>query len=129
MLADYFGNPVVLVFYPGDDSPICTRQLTTYNEALSQFAALNAHVLAISSQSVESHERFTSKHDFGFPLLSDVDKAVAEAYGTLGPLGFARRSVFVIDGAGIIRYAHRAIAGITFRPVGELVDVLLGPSR
>ena len=129
LLDDYFGNPVVLVFYPGDDSPICTRQLTTYNEALSQFAALNAHVLAISAQSVESHERFTSKHDFGFPLLSDVDKAVAEAYGTLGPLGFARRSVFVIDGAGIIRYAHRAIAGITFRPVGELVDVLLGLSR
>ena len=79
LLDDYFGNPVVLVFYPGDDSPICTRQLTTYNEALSQFAALNAHVLAISAQSVESHERFTSKHDFGFPLLSDVDKAVAEA--------------------------------------------------
>ena len=64
-----------------------------------------------------------------FPLLADPDKAVAGLYGTLGPLGFPRRSVFVVDGDGIIRYAHRAIAGLTFRPVDELVDVLLGLPR
>ena len=128
-LGDYLGHPVVLVFYPADDTPVCTRQLNTYNDDLSQFAAMNAQVLAISSQSVESHEKFSAKHGFQFPLLADVDKTVAAAYGTLGPLGFQRRSVFVVDRAGIIRYAHRAIAGLTFRPVGELVDVLLGLPR
>ena len=128
-LGDYLGHPVVLVFYPGDDSPVCTRQLNSYNDDLSQFAALSAQVLAISSQSVDSHEKFSDKHGFRFPLLADVDKVVAAAYGTLGPLGFMRRSVFVVDRAGIVRYAHRAIAGLTFRPVGELVDVLLGLSR
>ena len=92
-------------------------------------SALNAQILAISPQDVESHERFTSEHGFQFPLLADVDKSVAAAYGTLGPLGFLRRSVFVVDGTGIIRYAHRAIAGLTFRPVGELVDVLFGLPR
>ena len=128
-LGDYLGYPVVLVFYPGDDNPVCTRQLNSYNDDLSQFSAMNAQVLAISSQSVESHEKFSAKHGFQFPLLADVDKAVAAAYGTLGPLGFARRSVFVVDRTGIVRYAHRAIAGLTFRPVGELVDVLLGLPR
>lgn len=128
-LGDYLGHPVVLVFYPGDDTPVCTRQLNSYNDDLSQFAALNAQVLAISAQSVESHERFSAKQGFQFPLLADVDKVVAAAYGTLGPLGFARRSVFVVDGTGVVRYAHRAIAGLTFRPVGELIDVLLGLPR
>ncbi len=128
-LGDYLGNPVVLVFYPGDDTPVCTRQLNSYNDDLSQFAAMNAQVLAISSQSVESHEKFSAKHGFQFPLLADVDKSVAGAYGTLGPLGFPRRSVFVVDRQGIVRYVHRAIAGLTFRPVGELVDVLAGLAR
>ena len=71
----------------------------------------------------------SGKHGFGFPLLADTDKTVASAYGTLGPLGFPRRSVFVIDGAGIIRYAHRAIAGLTFRPVHELVEAVRSATR
>ena len=64
------------------------------------------------------------KHGFKFPLLADTDKAVARPYGTLGPIGFPRRSVFIVDGDGTIRYAHRAIAGLTYRPVSELVAVL-----
>ena len=124
-LRDFLGQPLVLVFYPGDDTPVCTKQLNSYNDDLSQFEALNALVVAISAQSVESHEKFSGKHGFKFPLLADTDKAVAAAYGTLGPLGFPRRSVFIIDADGVVRYAHRAIAGLTFRPVGELIDVLL----
>lgn len=123
-LSDYRGTPVVLVFYPGDDTPVCTKQLNSYNDDLSQFADLGATVLGISAQDVESHERFSAKHGFGFPLLADTKKEVASMYGTLGPLGFPRRSVFIVDGEGIIRYAHRAIAGLTFRPVDELVGVL-----
>lgn len=124
-LADFAGRPVVLVFYPGDDTPVCTKQLNSYNDDLAQFEALDAQVLAISAQSVDSHEKFAGKHGFKFPLLADTDKAVAGAYGTLGPIGFPRRSVFIIDGDGVVRYAHRAIAGLTFRPVSELVDVLV----
>ncbi len=123
-LSDFAGRPVVLVFYPGDDTPVCTKQLNSYNDDLAQFEALDAQVLGISAQSVESHEKFSGKHGFKFPLLADTDKAVAGAYGTLGPIGFPRRSVFIVDGEGVVRYAHRAIAGLTFRPVSELVEVL-----
>lgn len=123
-LAQYRGHPVVLVFYPGDDTPVCTKQLNSYNNGLDEFTDLGAQVLAVSAQDLASHAKFAGKHGFGFPLLADTDKAVASAYGTLGPLGFPRRSVFVIDGNGIIRYAHRAIAGLTYRPVQELIDAI-----
>jgi peroxiredoxin Q/BCP len=111
----------VLVFYPGDDTPVCTKQLNSYNNELSAFDTVGAQVLAISAQDVSSHEEFSSKHGFKFPLLADTDKTVAGLFGTVGPLGYPRRSVFVIDAQGIIRYAHKAIAGLTFRPVEELV--------
>jgi peroxiredoxin Q/BCP len=127
-LADYAGQPVVLVFYPGDDTPVCTRQLNSYNDDMSEFEGVGAQVLGISSQDVASHERFSAKHGFSFPLLADVDKRVAAAYGTLGPLGFPRRSVFVIDAHGVIRYAHRAMAGLIYRPVDELVAAVKSAS-
>ena len=123
-LGDFAGQPVVLVFYPGDETPVCTKQLNSYNNDLTEFEALDAQVLGISAQSVESHDKFSGKHGFRFPLLSDADKAVAGAYGTLGPLGFPRRSVFIVDAGGTIRYVHRAIAGLTYRPVSELVTAL-----
>ena len=97
-LADFAGRPVVLVFYPGDDTPVCTKQLNSYNDGLEQFDELDAQVLGISAQDVDSHDRFSGKHGFDFPLLADTDKAVAAAYGTLGPIGFPRRSVFIVDG-------------------------------
>jgi len=123
-LADFAGNPLVLIFYPGDDTPVCTRQLNSYNDGLEQFEELDAQIVAISAQDVSSHDAFSDKHGFRFPLLADVDKEVAGRYGTLGPIGFPRRSVFIIDADGIVRYAHRAIAGLTFRPVKELVTEL-----
>jgi peroxiredoxin Q/BCP len=127
-LSDYAGKPVVLVFYPGDDTPVCTKQLNTYNNELAEFEQVGAQVLAISAQDVASHDKFATKHGFKFPLLADPDKAVAGQYGTLGPLGFPRRSVFVVDGSGVIRYAHRAIAGLTYRPVSELVQAIQNAS-
>jgi thioredoxin-dependent peroxiredoxin len=127
-LSHYRGRAVVVVFYPGDDSPVCTKQLTSYTGDIAQFDDVGAQVLAISPQSVESHEEFSGKHGFRFPLLADVDKRVAASYGTLGPLGFPRRSVFVVDRDGIIRYAHRAIAGLTFRSSAELVEAVKAAS-
>ena len=123
-LSEFRGQPVVLVFYPGDDTPVCTKQLNTYNDDLAQFSEMNAQVLGISAQDVSSHDAFAGRHGVEFPLLADTDKAVAGLYGTLGPIGFPRRCVFIIDGDGIVRYAHRAIAGLTFRPVPELIREL-----
>jgi peroxiredoxin Q/BCP len=127
-LAEFRGRPVVIVFYPGDDTPVCTKQLNSYNNDLAAFEGVGAQILAISAQDVASHDRFAGKHGLKFPLLADPDKAVAGAYGTLGPLGFPRRSVFVVDAEGIIRYAHRAIAGLTFRPVSELIQAVKNAS-
>jgi peroxiredoxin Q/BCP len=123
-LSEYRGRPVVLVFYPGDDTPVCTKQLNAYNEGLDQFRQVNAQVVGISAQSVDSHDAFSGKHGFDFPLLADTDKQVAGMYGTLGPLGFPRRSIFIIDADGVIRYLHKAIAGLTYRPVSELIEEL-----
>lgn len=123
-LSEYRGQPVVLVFYPGDNTPVCTMQLNTYNSDLAEFEGLGAQILAMSPQSIDSKERFADMHGFKFPLLADEGSAVARAYGVLGPVGFYRRSVFVIDCDGIIRYAHRATAGLTFKKTQELVDAV-----
>ena len=127
-LAQFRGQPLVLVFYPADDSPVCTKQLNSYNTGMGEFQDVGAQVLAISSQGLDSHEKFAEKLGLTFPLLADADKAVADAYGTLGPLGFPRRSVFVIDKEGIIRYVHRAIAGLTFRSTDELIAAVKAAS-
>jgi thioredoxin-dependent peroxiredoxin len=127
-LDDYKGQPVVLVFYPGDNTPVCTRQLQSYTEDWAQFEGLGAAVLALSPQDVDSHEGFSCKHGFPFPLLADTDKKVGGDYGILGPLGFYRRSVFVIDGEGVIRYAHRSATSLTYRPSGELVAAVQAAS-
>jgi len=128
-LADYAGKPLVLVFYPGDNTPVCTRQLNAYTDDIDRFREVGAQVLAISPQSVQSHEDFSCKQGgFAFPLLADTDKAVGEAYGILGPLGFYRRSVFVIDKEGVVRWAHKAVAGLTFRPTSELIEAVRAAS-
>lgn len=128
-LADFQGGPVVLVFYPGDNAPVCTRQLNSYTDEFEAFASVGAQVLAISPQSVESHEEFSGRQGgFAFPLLADPDKAVGVDYGIVGPLGFYRRSVFVLDAEGIVRYAHRAVAGLTFRSAEDLVEAVRAAS-
>ena len=124
-LAEYRGKPVVLVFYPGDNTAVCTTQLNSYSGDIDQFAEVGAAVLAISPQDVDSHEQFSCRQGgFGFPLLADCDKEVGRAYSVVGPLGFYRRSAFVIDGEGVIRYAHRAVGGTSFRSTTELVDAV-----
>lgn len=124
-LAEMAGKPVVLVFYPGDNTPVCTRQLNAYTSEFDQFAEVDAQVLALSPQDVESHVAFAeAQGGFAFPLLADTDKSVAADYGVLGPIGFYRRSVFVVDAEGTIRYAHRAVAGLTYRSTAEIVEAL-----
>jgi peroxiredoxin Q/BCP len=128
-LSDYRGLPVVLVFYPGDNTPVCTQQLINYTNDISRFDGMGAQVLALSPQDVESHERFAAEFGFAFPLLADVDLEVGHAYGVVGPLGFYRRSIFVVDAGGTIRYAHRSRTGLTFKPTDELVAAVEAARR
>lgn len=128
-LREFRGQPVVLVFYPGDNTPVCTRQLNSYTEEIDAFEAVDAQVLALSPQDVASHDGFAEDQGgFGFPLLADTEKIVGADYGILGPIGFYRRSVFVVDAKGLIAYSHRAIAGLTFRPTDELVAAVKAAS-
>ncbi|MEZ5297553.1 MAG: redoxin domain-containing protein [Ilumatobacteraceae bacterium] len=94
-----------------------------HNDGLDRFEELDAQIVGISAQSVESKEAFSGKHGFEFLLLADTDKAVAGAYGTLGPIGFPA-GASIVDADGVIRYVHKAMAGLTYRPVSELIDEL-----
>ncbi|MCP3934044.1 MAG: peroxiredoxin [Actinomycetia bacterium] len=124
-LSDYRGGTVVLVFYPADNSPVCTAQLNSYNNDVGQFADLGATVFAISPQDLDKHEGFSAKQGgFNFPMFADTNKSVGEMYDIVGFLGFYRRSIFVIDADGTISYAHRSVAGVTYRPVDELLDAV-----
>ncbi|HUP75287.1 MAG TPA: peroxiredoxin [Acidimicrobiales bacterium] len=121
-LSDYRGQAVVLVFYPADNSPVCTVQLGDYNDHFGELAGAGAQVLALSPQSIESHDKFhKGQGPFGFPLLADVDKAVGSTYGILGPLGFYRRSIFVVGPTGVIGYAHRSVTSLSFQPAEAII--------
>jgi peroxiredoxin Q/BCP len=115
---------VVLVFYPGDDTPVCTAQLRSYSAGLPAFDELGAQVLGISPQDVASHERFARANGLQMPLLADATKAVGERYGILGPLGFYRRSVFVVDATGVIRFARRSLSSLTYIDADRLLDAV-----
>ncbi len=125
-LGEHAGEPVVLVFYPADHSPVCTLQLRSYSEDLNAFEALGATVLCLSPQDVASHEEFARLNDLRVPLLADVGAGVGEAYNILGPLGFYRRSVFVVDGGGVIRFARRSLSSMTYVPTEQLVEAVRG---
>lgn len=127
-LSELRGAPIVLAFYPGDDTPVCTKQLDSYQRDISSFNDVGAQVFGISPQSVESHDSFSCRRGYGFPLLADTEKEVAATYGVLGPLGFYRRSVFVIDKDGIVRYVHRAVAGLSFKSSDELIEAVKAAS-
>ena len=129
-LAEFAGRTVVLIFYPGDNTPVCTRQLNAYTADIDQFLQLDAQLLGFSPDDLDSHEGFSDHQGgFAFPLLADVDKAVARAYGVLGPVGFYRRCVFVVDAAGMLAHVHRGYAGSTFRRTAELVGAVEAARR
>lgn len=123
-LSEHRGEPVVLVFYPADHSPVCTQQLRSYSESLEQFQALGAAVLCLSPQDVASHQRFAADQGLRLPLLADTDRAVGQAYNILGPLGFYRRSVFVVGPDGVIRFARRSLSSLTYVPADQLLEAL-----
>jgi peroxiredoxin Q/BCP len=123
-LSEYRGRKVVLAFYPGDNTPGCTRQMCSYRDNLGDLEATGAVLLGISPQDVASHEAWATKKGFTFPLLADVEKKVIEAYGVGAPVLGVRRSVFVVDAAGKVAFADRKLIGATFVPIDKLVPVL-----
>jgi peroxiredoxin Q/BCP len=104
------GKPVVLYFYPKDDTPGCTREACAFRDAKAAMRKTGAVVLGVSPDSLAAHDKFTAKYKLNFPLLSDPDKAVAKKYGAFGEkLLYGKkvvgmiRSTFVIDAAGVVR--------------------------
>jgi peroxiredoxin Q/BCP len=128
-LSEYRGQPVVLVFYPGDHTPVCTVQLRSYSEGMESFERLGAQVLGLSPQDVASHEGFARTEGLRMPLLADTDHKVGERYGILGPLGFYRRSVFVVDAEGVIRFARRSLTSMAFVDRDRLIEAVAESSR
>lgn len=120
-LSDQKGRVVVLAFYPGDDTKVCTKQLCAYSERIDELTGLgDAVVVGISAKDVASKERFRDKHGLTVPLLADPDRRVAALYGAKAPVIGTKRSTFVIDAAGVIRWRHDSALGISFVPVDEL---------
>lgn len=118
-LADYRGRKLVLAFYPGDFTAVCTKQFCSYRDNSDKLDVLGADVIGISPQSVDSHERFSEEKRLNVPLLADEDKSVARAYGVLaGPM--VRRAIFVIDEEGIVRHRKVTLAGLTYESVDDL---------
>ncbi len=123
-LSELRGQWVVLAFYPGDFTPVCTRQFCSYRDAADHLDDLDAIVLGISPQSVSSHERFAAEHELTVPLLADTDHATAREYGVVGPGGLVRRSIFIVDHNGLVRYRHVALLGLRYKDVEHLAGAL-----
>ena len=113
-LSDHRGRTVVLLFYPGDETPICTRQMCSLRDRWPEYVATGAEIVGISTDSVESHRKFIEHHKLPLRLLSDANGQVGKLYGARSWMpGRVARSVFVIDSNGTIR--HRDV-----RPLGLL---------
>jgi peroxiredoxin Q/BCP len=123
-LSSHRGERVVLLFYPGDNTPVCTRQFCSYRDNADAFADLDATVVGISSQDVESHRSFSAEHGLNVPLLADPGGRVAAAYGAHAPLVGTRRAVIVVDGDGVVRHRHDHLLGLDFQSVDDLRDAL-----
>ena len=115
-LSDHRGKVVVLLFYPGDETPVCTRQMCSLRDRWDDYLATGAEVVGISSDSIESHKNFAAHHSLPLRLLSDSDGAVSRLYSARSLIpGRVARAVFVIDAKGILRYSDVRPIGL-FKP-------------
>jgi peroxiredoxin Q/BCP len=120
-LSDQRGRVVVLLFYPGDETPVCTRQMCSVRDNWEQYRETGAEVVGISTDSVESHRKFAEHHSLPLRLLSDPGRRVAGTYGAKSWLpGRAARAVVVIDADGRVRH-NRAQPLSLFRPKDDEV--------
>ena len=122
-LAEMTGQKILLVFYPGDNTPVCTKQLCDYRDGVEAFEGLGVEVVGISSDSADSHQKFREKYRLPFTLLTDPGLKVAALYDSKGVLGM-KRSVFLVDESGLIRYAHVESVSLFRRKREELLEVI-----
>lgn len=122
-LSRELGQRLLLVFYPGDGTPVCTQQLCDYRDGLEEFTELGVRVVGISPDGAESHQRFRTRHRLPFDLLSDPDLSVAERYGCRALLGM-KRGVFLLDEKGIVRYRHVEAVAVFRRRRQELIEAI-----
>lgn len=119
-LRDYLGRkPVVLIFYPKDETPVCTRQLCSFRNNRQQYDKLNAVILGINPAPLEQHDRFSKRQGFDFPLISDRDKMIKRLYEVGTFLFGQRRTVYVIGRDGRIRFARKGNP-----PLDEIMEAL-----
>jgi peroxiredoxin Q/BCP len=119
-LSEHRGKKVVLLFYPGDDTPVCTRQFCSYRDNAEAFGALGATTVGISGKGVDSKQEFADKHDLTVPLLADPDHAVSKSYDCWSKLRGTRRSVVIVDEQGVIRHRHDHTLGLDFQTVADI---------
>lgn len=131
-LTDLRGTPVVLYFYPKDDTPGCTREACSFRDQYEDFRDAGAEVIGVSSDSREAHRRFAERHRLPFRLLSDQGGTVRKRYGVPATLGLLPgRVTFVIDGEGVVRHVFNSQLDAT-RHVAEALGALRqapGPPR
>jgi peroxiredoxin len=114
-LSEFRGNPVILVFYPADWSPVCGDQLALYNELLPEFRRYNACLVGISVDGIWCHLAYAKDRKLHFPLLSDFEPkgAVAKSYGAYRHQdGVCERALFVINADGVIHWSYLSPVGI-----------------
>jgi thioredoxin-dependent peroxiredoxin len=120
-LSDHRGRTVVLLFYPGDNTPVCTAQLCSVRDHWSDYQATGAEVVGISTDTVESHQDFAEKHSLPLRLLSDTDRKVSEMYDMKSWLpGRSARGVVVIDKEGKVVYSKAQPVSL-FKPSDDEV--------
>jgi len=122
-LSANLGEKILLVFYPGDNTPVCTKQLCEYRDGVEAFAGLGVRVVGISKDDAISHQKFREKHQLPFTLLSDPDLLVATLYDSKGIMGM-KRSVFLVDEMGLIRYLHVESLALFRRSKDELLEAI-----
>ena len=126
-LSDFAGRPVILYFYPKDDTPGCTKEACTFRDQYQDFQDAGAAVIGVSSDSSESHRKFAAKHRLPFTLLADRGGKLRTLYGVPATFGLLPgRVTFVIDGAGVVRHVFNSQLDAT-RHVREALEVLRKP--
>jgi peroxiredoxin Q/BCP len=114
-LSDHRGERVVLLFYPGDDTTVCTKQFCSYRDAGPNVSEdVGALLVGISTKDVASKQRFKEKYGLTTPLLADVDGAVADAYGVFSRLRITKRTVVIVDEEGRVAHIHANPLSLTY---------------
>ena len=124
-LSDHRGEKVLLLFYPGDETTVCTKQFCSYRDNAEAFGALGVTAVGISGKDLDSKRQFTEKNDLSVALLADPDFEVAKDYDAYSGLSkMAKRSAIIIDEQGIVAHRHDHAIGLDFQTVADLKKTL-----